>query len=150
MSSFIKLKELECFPHSAPSQGLIPFQPSGNSCSSSTKRRAHLESRRPKRKGHNSSPGTKDKGTTPVQQLWRPKKLQSIGDGAEPHPGAAGEEGAEPGLGWRSRWTPGAVGTDRALLEGKEERKRKRRNVLTTAKTRSNQFMMPGSKTKSS
>lgn len=149
MSSFIKLKELECFPHSAPSQGLIPFQPSGNSCSSSTKRRAHLESRRPKRKGHNSSPGTKekgttpvqehkDKGTTPVQQLWRPKKLQSIGDGAEPHPGAAGEEGAEPGLGWRSRWTPGALGTDRALLEGKEERKRKSRNFLTTAKTRSN------------
>lgn len=83
-SSFIKLKVLESFPHSAHSQRLI-------SCSSSPKRRAHLKC---------ISPG-----------LWErepgdKRSCRELGMGTETHPGAAGEE--EAGLeeqmdtrGWR-------------------------------------------------
>lgn len=68
-SSFIKLKVLECFPHSAHSQRHIPCSP---------KRRAQLRSISPA--SWEREPGDK-------------RSCRELGMGTEPHPGAAGEEG---------------------------------------------------------
>lgn len=69
-----------------------------------------------------------------------------MGKETEPHTvGLQGRKGLGRGLGWRSRWTPGAVGTDRAAAalgslgdSAGRQGKRKRGNFLKTAKTRIN------------